>query len=313
MLGDRRLGSPRRCRSRGRSRRSSRTRRSGRGSCRSLAEFAVLGAARAAVGADRRGGLVARRVLRALWRDARARRGGAVRGRRSCARFKRGSAPAAPRRRIEMARLERILAFLDARNNEVWRFFIGPPLLWDIHCVVALERWRLRVGKHVRAWLEAIGDIEALGEPRGADFEQPDHVFPEIAAEPRFDATALGHPLIAPASASTTTSRSRGRGRALVITGLEHERQEHAAPGDRSERRACARGRARVRASARPRPGARRREHAGPRLARRGGVALLRRGSQAQGGHRARRDSHASRRRFSCWTRSFTAPTRASD
>ena len=68
---------------------------------------------------------------------------------------------------IEMARLERILAFLDARNNEVWRFFIGPPLLWDIHCVVALERWRLRVGKHARAWLEAIGDIEALGSLAG--------------------------------------------------------------------------------------------------------------------------------------------------
>ncbi len=119
----------------------------------------------------------------------------------------------------EMARLERILGLLDARNNEVWRFFIGPLLLWDVHCVVALERWRLRAGTHVRPWLEAIGDLEALASLAGLTFEQPDHVFPEIAAEPCFDATALGHPLIAPAKRVCNDVALKGPGSALVITG----------------------------------------------------------------------------------------------
>ena len=119
----------------------------------------------------------------------------------------------------EMARLERVIAFLDARNNEVWRFFIGPLLQWDIHFVVALERWRLRVGAHVRPWLEATGDLEALASLAGLAFECPDHAFPEIADAPCFDATALGHPLIAPAKrVSNDVAFARG-GTALVITG----------------------------------------------------------------------------------------------
>jgi hypothetical protein len=120
---------------------------------------------------------------------------------------------------IEMARLERIIAFLDARNNEVWRFFIGPLLMWDLHCVVALERWRLRAGKHARAWLEAIGDLEALASLAGLAFEQPDYVFPEIGGEPRFDAAGLGHPLIAPGKRVANDVALKGSGTALVITG----------------------------------------------------------------------------------------------
>ena len=120
---------------------------------------------------------------------------------------------------IEMARLERIIAFLDARNNEVWRFFIGPFLMWDLHWVVALEGWRLRAGKHARAWVEAIGDLEALASLAGLAFEQPDHVFPEIAVEPCFDAVALGHPLIAPRKRVANDVALKGAGIALVITG----------------------------------------------------------------------------------------------
>lgn len=120
---------------------------------------------------------------------------------------------------VEMARLETILGFLDARNNEVWRFFVGPVLMWDVQWVAALERWRLRAGKHVRAWLEAIGDVEALASLAGLAFEQPDYAFPEIAAEPRFEATSLGHPLIAPGKRVCNDVAFAGPGSALVITG----------------------------------------------------------------------------------------------
>jgi DNA mismatch repair ATPase MutS len=120
---------------------------------------------------------------------------------------------------VEMARLERILGFLFARNNEVWRFFVGPLLLWDIHCVIALERWRIRVGKHVRPWLLAIGDVEALASLAGLAFEQPDYAFPDIAPAPCFDAEALGHPLIAAGKRVPNDVALKGAGSALVITG----------------------------------------------------------------------------------------------
>jgi hypothetical protein len=119
----------------------------------------------------------------------------------------------------EMARLERILSFLEARNNEVWRFFIGPILMWDVHCVVALERWRLRAGPRVRPWLEAIGDVEAMASLAGFAFERPEFAFPEIGAEPRFEAERLGHPLIAPGKRVDNDVMLSGAGATLVITG----------------------------------------------------------------------------------------------
>jgi ABC-type multidrug transport system fused ATPase/permease subunit len=119
----------------------------------------------------------------------------------------------------EMARLERIRGFLDARNNEVWRFFVGPALLWDLHCVIALEAWRTRAGAHARVWLEAIGELEALASLAGFAFERPEHAFPEIVAEPRFEGLALGHPLIEPSKRrDNDVSLARG-GTVLVVTG----------------------------------------------------------------------------------------------
>jgi hypothetical protein len=119
----------------------------------------------------------------------------------------------------EMARLERVLSFLEARNNEVWRLLIAPALLWDIHCVVVLERWRLRTGARVRAWLEAIGDVEALASLAGLAFERPDHAFPELVDAPRFEAEKLGHPLLAPGKRVDNDVHLAGAGATLVVTG----------------------------------------------------------------------------------------------
>jgi hypothetical protein len=119
----------------------------------------------------------------------------------------------------EMARLRRILGFLDARQNEVWRLFIGPVLLWDLNCVLFLESWRARAGRSVRAWLDAIGEVEALSSLAGFAFERPDHAWPELGEEARFDATALGHPLIGAKKRVPNDVALHRRGEALIITG----------------------------------------------------------------------------------------------
>jgi hypothetical protein len=119
----------------------------------------------------------------------------------------------------EMGRLRRILSFLDARQNEVWRIFIGPVLLWDLNCVILLERWRVRVGASVRAWFDALGEMEALASLAGFSFERPDHAYPELGDAPRFEATALGHPLIGAAKRVANDVALHGRGEALVVTG----------------------------------------------------------------------------------------------
>lgn len=69
--------------------------------------------------------------------------------------------------------------------------------LWDIHILIAMERWKREGGDHARDWLEALGEAEALAAFGGLRFDNPAWVFPEIASDgDAFYATFLGHPLL---------------------------------------------------------------------------------------------------------------------
>lgn len=122
----------------------------------------------------------------------------------------------------EMAALSRIVGFVDARNNEVFRFFIGPALMWDLWCAFALEKWRERAGKAVFGWFRALAELEALASIAGFAFENPDHAFPLIDPDPEaatFTAEALGHPLIDEGKRVANDVTIAAPGHALVVTG----------------------------------------------------------------------------------------------
>ncbi|HEY8089594.1 MAG TPA: MutS family DNA mismatch repair protein [Polyangiaceae bacterium] len=120
---------------------------------------------------------------------------------------------------VELAALERVMSFAEARHNEVFRLLIGPLFMWDVHCALALLRWRGRAGKHVRAWLEVLGEVEALASLSGLAFENPSFVWPELSEEPGMEGKALGHPLL-PGDRRVGNDVALPRaGRALVVTG----------------------------------------------------------------------------------------------
>jgi DNA mismatch repair ATPase MutS len=119
----------------------------------------------------------------------------------------------------EIRRLSTIVSYLDARHNEAFRFFIGPLVLWDAHCVLALEGWRRRAGRHVRRWLEVIGEIEALSSLAAFAHDHPEHVWPTLSESPAFRAKGLGHPLIEPGALVRNDVALRGPGTALLVTG----------------------------------------------------------------------------------------------
>jgi hypothetical protein len=120
----------------------------------------------------------------------------------------------------EMNALSRIVGFVDARHNEVFRLFIAPAFMWDLWCALALEKWRARAGKAVFGWFRALAELEALASVAGFTFENPDYVFPEISSEPAtFEAEALGHPLIDADKRVSNDVTIPGPGHALVVTG----------------------------------------------------------------------------------------------
>jgi len=119
----------------------------------------------------------------------------------------------------EMVALERVVGFVEARRNEVFRLFIGPVLMWDLNFAVLLERWRRRSGARVRGWFEALGELEAFASLAGFAFDRPDHSWPEPMPEAQLRAEGLGHPLIDAARRVGNDLALPRAGCALVVTG----------------------------------------------------------------------------------------------
>jgi hypothetical protein len=120
---------------------------------------------------------------------------------------------------VEVARLARIVGFVDARENEVFRIFIAPFFLWDLNCAIFLDGWRARAGKAIGKWFEALGDAEALASFATFAYESSDRTWPELKDEPCFRAKGLAHPLI-PAEKRITNDVDLGtKGHALIVTG----------------------------------------------------------------------------------------------
>ncbi|MGH7282354.1 MAG: MutS-related protein, partial [Polyangiaceae bacterium] len=121
---------------------------------------------------------------------------------------------------VAMAELARILAFVDARHNEVFRLFINPVLLWEPNSAFALEAWRKRHGSKVRGWVEALGEVEALSSLGALAFEQPAFAWPTFSTDTKFSAKGLGHPLI-PSDKRVANDIALGGAdpHALIVTG----------------------------------------------------------------------------------------------
>ncbi len=115
-------------------------------------------------------------------------------------------------------RFGRLYGFAELRQSGQLHAVINLLLLWDVHWLFRLEAWRRVNGKQVRGWFSALAELEALSSLAGLAHDRPGFVFPTlVAGEPRFEARALGHPLLdRPVRNHVSLS---GGGRALLITG----------------------------------------------------------------------------------------------
>ncbi|HVE43449.1 MAG TPA: DNA mismatch repair protein MutS [Planctomycetota bacterium] len=118
-----------------------------------------------------------------------------------------------------LARLARLIQRLQAVRNELVMALAGL-VLWRTHCAFALENWRARWGRDVKRWLEAVGEIEALGALAVYAYENPDDPFPEIVEQgARFDGEQLGHPLLPRRSCVRNDVTLGDAPRVLIVSG----------------------------------------------------------------------------------------------
>ena len=81
-----------------------------------------------------------------------------------------------------IATLQRLIDLLNSRQNQIFAP-IAAVTLWGAQMAFAIERWRRRSGPHLAAWLDGIGDFEALCSLAGA---------PVRAARLRLSPLAIG-------------------------------------------------------------------------------------------------------------------------
>jgi DNA mismatch repair ATPase MutS len=130
--------------------------------------------------------------------------------------FKKTGAPPS----AALASLGRVGSWFELRHNGLIYPFIDVALLWDTHCWLGFERWRLRYGRALRDWFSAIGQAEALSSLAGFGFDEPDCCFAEIDEQSAgFRAVALGHPLIHPAVRVSNDVTGLQPGHGLLVTG----------------------------------------------------------------------------------------------
>ncbi|MBK8937515.1 MAG: DNA mismatch repair protein MutS [Polyangiaceae bacterium] len=120
----------------------------------------------------------------------------------------------------EIARLERIVGFADVRHNSIIHIVLNLFFLYDVWVALALERWRARSGRRTRAWLTALGEMEALASVATYAGEHPGFAWPEVEdGAARLDADDLGHPLIDGKTRVTNEVHLPSPGQALLVTG----------------------------------------------------------------------------------------------
>jgi len=115
--------------------------------------------------------------------------------------------------------LSTIVNLAGSRRNQAIALFT-VPLLYSLNVALAAERWRRNHGKVVRAWIETIGEIEALVSLAGYSYEHPDDPFPELVdTAVTFEGTALGHPLIPAKRCVRNDVSVGGVSKVLLISG----------------------------------------------------------------------------------------------
>jgi len=116
--------------------------------------------------------------------------------------------------------LARWMPLVDIRRS-IYFFPIEVATLWSFHVLWLLERWQRSAGAHVREWLEALGEAEALLALATLKFEQPAWVFPDLQAEggETLAAQALAHPLLPAGRAVGNDVEVGPPGSYLLVTG----------------------------------------------------------------------------------------------
>ena len=133
-----------------------------------------------------------------------------------------GSRPAS----VLVGQLSNLVQNFNFRRNPYFYLFVCLPVLWDVHYLIRLERWRKQHGPHLDRWFAALAEMECLNSLAGFAHAHPIYVQPDLveADHLTLDARQAAHPLLAPGKGVANSLCMEGEvglpnGQTILITG----------------------------------------------------------------------------------------------
>ncbi|MCY7421100.1 MAG: hypothetical protein LH478_05075 [Chitinophagaceae bacterium] len=115
--------------------------------------------------------------------------------------------------------LSQLVNLLNQRLNVVVNFLLNSLLLYDIHCITSLEKWKINNHSQLPVWIDCVGQVECLVSLSTYAFNHRENAYPELSGEKvSIEATNLYHPLI-PIEENVSNDLSLGNNKILLITG----------------------------------------------------------------------------------------------
>jgi hypothetical protein len=119
----------------------------------------------------------------------------------------------------EIRRLARLIDILSSGHNQIFAP-VSALLLLGTQLAFAAERWRMRCGPAVPAWLAAVAEYESLSALATFASEHPTYPYPEVRlGDAIFDAKDIAHPLLGPEAVSNDVRLGGGSRQLLLVSG----------------------------------------------------------------------------------------------
>lgn len=121
---------------------------------------------------------------------------------------------------VALDKLAGIVNMWDQRMNMLIGIVLNGLGLYDLHCAVVLEKWKLKYKDRVDGWLDVIHGFEVYNSMATFAYNHPEFVYPEVSdMQSQLTGKGIGHPLI-PAKESVKNDIAIGTPQQfLIITG----------------------------------------------------------------------------------------------
>jgi DNA mismatch repair ATPase MutS len=120
---------------------------------------------------------------------------------------------------VSIQKLSRLVSAFDNRLNLLAALFLEGILLWDIQCMIRLERWKSVQGRHLTEWIDAIGEFDAYSSLANFSFNHQQFSVPEFSDRAIIETSGMGHVLIPPDECILNDFTITNAGDFIIITG----------------------------------------------------------------------------------------------